>query len=284
MWAQHAAVSAAGFVASAARHSLPASGDPRLARVRSPRFPRCLRPRYKGGVQAPNAIPIQSDSAASRPTELALSAAPGAPREVLSPAKIIGVGVNYRAHAREMGKTPPAEPLLFLKPPSALIGPEAVIELPAGFERIDFEAELGVVVGWRGRAIPRERALEWVLGYTCVNDVTVRDLQAREGQWARAKGFDTFCPIGPRVACDLDASDVAIQSRVGGEIRQDSRTSDLIFSIPELIAFASSAMTLEPGDVIATGTPSGVGPLHPGDRVEIEIEGIGVLANSVKAA
>jgi 2-keto-4-pentenoate hydratase/2-oxohepta-3-ene-1,7-dioic acid hydratase in catechol pathway len=200
----------------------------------------------------------------------------------LAPSKIVCVGVNYRAHAAEMAKPLPSEPLLFLKPPSALIGPEAAIELPAGdYERIDHEAELGVVIGRRARRIRRAAALDYVLGYTSVNDVTVRDLQRRDGQWTRAKGFDTFCPVGPVVRADVDPSALAIAARVNGETRQASTTADLIFDVASLIAFVSHVMTLEPGDILSTGTPSGVGPLRPGDRVEIEIEGIGVLANPV---
>lgn len=199
----------------------------------------------------------------------------------LLPSKIIGIGVNYRAHAVEMGKGLPEEPLMFLKPPSALVGDGATIERPPGYERVDHEGELGVVIGARTRGISRERALEAVLGFVCVNDVTVRDLQKRDGQWARAKGFDTFCPVGPRIVAGLDPSRLAIQTRVNGQLRQDSSTADLIFDVPALIAFVSAHMTLEPGDVISTGTPSGVGNLAPGDTVTVEIEGIGALTNRV---
>ncbi len=201
----------------------------------------------------------------------------------LVPSKIIGIGVNYRAHAVEMGKGLPEEPLMFLKPRSAMISAGAPIERPAGYERVDYEGELGVVIGTRTRGISRERALEAVLGFVCVNDVTVRDLQKRDVQWSRAKGFDTFCPIGPRIVAGLDPSSLRITTRVNGELRQDSSTSDLIFDVPALIAFTSAHMTLEPGDVISTGTPSGVGNLSPGDTVSIEIEGIGVLTNPVIA-
>jgi 2-keto-4-pentenoate hydratase/2-oxohepta-3-ene-1,7-dioic acid hydratase in catechol pathway len=201
----------------------------------------------------------------------------------LLPNKIIGIGVNYRAHAVEMGKGLPEEPLMFLKPPSAMIAEGAPIERPAGYERVDYEGELGVVIGARVRGVSRERALEAVLGFVCINDVTVRDLQKRDGQWARAKGFDTFCPIGPRIVAGLDPSSLRITTRVNGELRQDSSTSDLIFDVPALIAFASAHMTLEPGDVISTGTPSGVGNLTPGDTVTVEIEGIGALTNPVIA-
>jgi 2-keto-4-pentenoate hydratase/2-oxohepta-3-ene-1,7-dioic acid hydratase in catechol pathway len=202
----------------------------------------------------------------------------------LAPSKIIGIGVNYRAHATEMAKAPPEEPLMFLKPPSALLPPGAAIERPAGYARVDYEGELGVVIGARARRVPPERALEVVLGYTCVNDVTVRDLQQRDGQWARAKGFDTFCPVGPRIVAALDPSALRIVTRVNGVIRQDSSTASLIFDVPALIAFVSRHMTLEEGDMISTGTPAGVGNLDPGDRVEVEIEGIGVLASRVVAA
>jgi 2-keto-4-pentenoate hydratase/2-oxohepta-3-ene-1,7-dioic acid hydratase in catechol pathway len=201
----------------------------------------------------------------------------------LVPSKIVGIGLNYRAHAREMGKPLPEEPLIFFKPPSALIASGEAIERPGGYERVDFEAELGVVIGQRARRVSRERALDVVLGFTCVNDVSVRDLQKRDVQYSRAKGFDTFCPLGPRIVAGLDPAKLAIKTRVNGVIKQDSSTSDLIFDVPTLISFVSMHMTLEPGDVISTGTPSGVGNLTPGDIVQIEIEGIGVLENPVIA-
>jgi 2-keto-4-pentenoate hydratase/2-oxohepta-3-ene-1,7-dioic acid hydratase in catechol pathway len=201
----------------------------------------------------------------------------------LLPNKIIGIGVNYRAHAIEMGKGLPEEPLMFLKPRTAMIPDGGAIERPAGYERVDYEGELGVVIGARTRGISRDRALEAVLGFVCVNDVTVRDLQKRDGQFTRAKGFDTFCPIGPRIVAGLDPSSLRITTRVNGEVRQDTSTSDLIFDVPALIAFTSAHMTLEPGDVISTGTPSGVGNLMPGDTVSVEIDGIGVLTNRVIA-
>jgi 2-keto-4-pentenoate hydratase/2-oxohepta-3-ene-1,7-dioic acid hydratase in catechol pathway len=201
----------------------------------------------------------------------------------LVPSKIIGIGVNYRAHAIEMGKGLPEEPLMFLKPRSAMIATGDVIDRPAGYERVDYEGELGVVIAQRAARISRERALDVVMGFVCVNDVTVRDLQKRDVQFTRAKGFDTFCPIGPRIVAGLDPSKLAIKTRVNGAIKQDSSTADLIFDVPTLIAFVSMHMTLEPGDVITTGTPSGVGNLTPGDVVEVEIEGIGVLKNTVAA-
>jgi 2-keto-4-pentenoate hydratase/2-oxohepta-3-ene-1,7-dioic acid hydratase in catechol pathway len=201
----------------------------------------------------------------------------------LVPSKIIGIGVNYRAHAIEMGKGLPEEPLMFMKPRSALLPHGGAIERPHGYERVDYEGELGVVIGQRARRVARDRALEVVMGFTCINDVTVRDLQKKDGQWTRAKGFDTFCPLGPRIVAGLDPSNLKIATRVNGQTKQDSTTADLIFDVPALIAFASAHMTLEVGDVISTGTPSGVGNLAPGDEVEVEIEGIGVLKNSVVA-
>ena len=201
----------------------------------------------------------------------------------LQPSKIIGIGVNYRAHAVEMGRGLPEEPLMFLKPRSAMIADGESIERPSGYARVDYEAELGVVIGQRARRIAREQALEVVMGYVIVNDVTVRDLQKRDVQYSRAKGFDTFCPIGPRIVEGLDPSNLAIRTRLNGATKQDSTTADLIFDVPTLIAFCSMHMTLEPGDVISTGTPSGVGNMAPGDVVEIEIQGIGVLRNTVIA-
>lgn len=202
----------------------------------------------------------------------------------LVPSKIIGIGQNYRAHAAEMGKGIPSEPLMFLKPPSALLAPGQPIVRPAGYARVDYEGELGVVIGRRARQVSVDDALAYVDGYLCVNDVTVRDLQAKDGQWTRAKGFDSFCPVGPRLVAGLDPRDLRITTRVNGAVRQDSRTSDLIFDVATLIAFVSRHMTLEPGDLISTGTPAGVGNLEVGDVVAIEIEGVGVLENPVGAS
>jgi 2-keto-4-pentenoate hydratase/2-oxohepta-3-ene-1,7-dioic acid hydratase in catechol pathway len=199
----------------------------------------------------------------------------------LHPSKIVCVGTNYKAHAAEMGKSVPAEPLIFFKPPSALAGSGEAIVRPRGYTRVDYEGELAVVIGRRARRVSAAAALDHVLGLTCVNDVTVRDLQLKDGQWTRAKGFDGFCPLGPVLRVGLDPSDLRIVTRVNGEVRQDSRTSDLIFGVPEIIEFISRYMTLEPGDVISTGTPSGVGNLVPGDEVAIEIDGIGVLTSPV---
>jgi 2-keto-4-pentenoate hydratase/2-oxohepta-3-ene-1,7-dioic acid hydratase in catechol pathway len=199
------------------------------------------------------------------------------------PSKIIGIGQNYRAHAAEMGKGIPEEPLMFLKPPSAVISDGMPIERPAGYERVDYEGELGVVIGKKAHRVSRDQALDYASGFTIVNDVTVRDLQKKDGQWTRAKGFDTFCPIGPRVVPGLDPSKLHLTTRVNGVVKQDSPTSDLIFDVPTLISFVTQHMTLEPGDIISTGTPSGVGNLEPGDVVEVEISGIGILRNPVIA-
>ena len=210
---------------------------------------------------------------------------PGAVEQIdLVPSKIIGIGVNYRAHAVEMGKPLPDEPLMFLMPRSALLPEGFPIERPTEYERVDYEGELGIVIGRRARRVSAENALDFVLGYTCINDVTVRDLQKKDGQWTRAKGFDTFCPLGPAIVAGLDPSNLRLVTRVNGQVRQDSSTSDMIFDVPALIAFVSAHMTLEVGDVISTGTPSGVGNLEPGDVVEVEIEGVGVLRNPVIAA
>ena len=195
--------------------------------------------------------------------------------------KIVGVGTNYRAHAVEMGKPIPDEPVLFMKPHTALLDDGAPIVRPRGWQRVDFEGELGVVIGKRCRHVKASDALSVVEGYCIVNDVTVRDLQKKDGQFTRAKGFDTFCPVGPKIVPGLDPSNLRLVTRQNGQVRQDSSTSDLIFSVPKLIEVLSRVMTLEPGDLISTGTPSGVGPISPGDIIEIEIENIGILRNPV---
>jgi 2-keto-4-pentenoate hydratase/2-oxohepta-3-ene-1,7-dioic acid hydratase in catechol pathway len=198
------------------------------------------------------------------------------------PTKVIAIGRNYAAHAAEHGAQVPAEPLFFLEPPSAVIGPGAAILYPNHLsQRVEHEAELAVVIGRQARQVQREEASAFIWGYTCANDITARDLQRRDGQWTRGKGFDTFCPLGPWIVPNLDTSDLRVRCRVNGELRQDGRTRDMIFSIEELIAYVSAVMTLEPGDVLLTGTPAGVGPLLPGDRVVVEIEGIGTLENEV---
>jgi 2-keto-4-pentenoate hydratase/2-oxohepta-3-ene-1,7-dioic acid hydratase in catechol pathway len=202
----------------------------------------------------------------------------------VQPSKILCIGRNYVAHAKELGHEVPREPLLFLKPPSALLAPARTILLPKESERVEHEAELGVVIGARCKGVPAERALEHVFGYTCVADVTARDLQRKDVQFTRAKGFDTFCPVGPWIETDLDPRALRIRCRVNGATRQDGSTKDMIFDVPALVAYASRMMTLEPGDLLVTGTPEGVGPLVAGDTLEIEIDGIGVLVERVAAA
>jgi 2-keto-4-pentenoate hydratase/2-oxohepta-3-ene-1,7-dioic acid hydratase in catechol pathway len=197
------------------------------------------------------------------------------------PTKILAVGLNYRTHAAEAGMDMPPEPLIFSKPPSSVIGPLEPIVYPTLSQQVDYEGELAVIIGRRARNVLPEKAHDFILGYTCGNDVTARDLQQRDDQWTRAKGFDTFCPLGPRIVTSLNPAHLAIRTRVNGEIRQCASTADMVFSVAELIAYISQVMTLEPGDVILTGTPSGVGPLQPGDVVEVEIEGIGTLRNPV---
>jgi len=199
----------------------------------------------------------------------------------VGPSKIVAIGLNYKDHAAEMNKPLPAEPLMFLKPSTAVIGPGDAIHLPANAGRVDHEAELGVVIGRRASHVPAGRALDYVLGLTCLNDVTARELQRKDVQYTRGKGFDTFAPIGPCIAIGLDPSALDIEGWVNGEKRQSSNTRQLIFSVADIVAFVSSVMTLLPGDVIATGTPSGVGPLNAGDRVMVKIEGIGELSNPV---
>jgi 2-keto-4-pentenoate hydratase/2-oxohepta-3-ene-1,7-dioic acid hydratase in catechol pathway len=199
------------------------------------------------------------------------------------PSKIIGVGKNYSDHAAEMNSELPAEPLIFLKPNTSVIGPEETILIPRQSQLVHHEAELAIVVGRFCKDVPLDRVSEVVLGYTCANDVTARDIQNTDGQWTRAKGFDTFCPLGPWIETDLDPSDLAVTSYVGAHLRQSGNTKDLIFNVAQIVNFVSSCMTLLPGDVILTGTPAGVGPLVPGDQVDIEIEGIGSLVNYVSA-
>jgi 2-keto-4-pentenoate hydratase/2-oxohepta-3-ene-1,7-dioic acid hydratase in catechol pathway len=197
------------------------------------------------------------------------------------PTKIVCVGVNYRSHAIEMGHELPTEPLIFLKPPTSMNAPMGEIHIPEMSERVDFEGELAVVMGRRTHRVSPDEALSCVLGYTCANDVTARDLQSRDGQWTRAKGFDGFCPLGPWVETDVDPLDVLLETYVNGVRKQSARTSDMIFPVPRLISFISHVMTLLPGDVILTGTPSGIGQLHSGDVVEVRIEGVGSLTNRV---
>ena len=197
------------------------------------------------------------------------------------PSKIIAVGKNYAAHAAEMGAEVPTEPMIFLKPSTSVVGPGDRITLPPQSERVEHEAELAVVIGRLCSEVPVHRVPEVVLGYTCANDVTARDLQATDGQWGRAKGFDTFCPLGPWIVTDADPTDLAVRCTVNGEVRQDSSTSLLVRGVAELVAWISNVMTLLPGDVILTGTPAGVGPLLDGDSVSVSISSLGTLTNRV---
>ena len=200
----------------------------------------------------------------------------------LKPSKIIGIGRNYLAHARELGNEVPEVPILFFKPTTSLIGPGDPILLPPVSQRVEFEAEIGVVIGRRIRHADAALAERAIGGYVCVNDVTCRDLQKVDGQWGRAKGFDTFCPVGPRLATGLDWRELELICRLNGVERQRAKATDMHFSIPELVSFLSGIMTLEVGDLIATGTPSGTAPLHEGDVVEVEIPGVGILSNPVR--
>jgi 2-keto-4-pentenoate hydratase/2-oxohepta-3-ene-1,7-dioic acid hydratase in catechol pathway len=197
------------------------------------------------------------------------------------PSKVIGIGRNYADHAKEMGNEIPDEPVLFIKPSTSVVGPGDAVTYPLLSSEVHHEAELAVVIGRLVRELPVERALEAVLGYTCANDLTARDLQRTDAQWTRAKGFDGFCPLGPWIETELDASDVLVECRVNGDLRQSASTSLLLRGIPELIAYTSAVMTLLPGDVILTGTPAGVGPVEVGDEVSVSVEGIGVLSNRV---
>jgi 2-keto-4-pentenoate hydratase/2-oxohepta-3-ene-1,7-dioic acid hydratase in catechol pathway len=199
----------------------------------------------------------------------------------IAPGKIICVGRNYADHAAEHDAPVPDIPLLFLKPPSSVIGPDQPILLPPQSQKVEHEAELAIVLGHKGRWVPPSEAHEYILGYTIANDVTARDLQRRDGQWTRGKGFDTFCPLGPWIETDFDPADAVITCTVNGQMRQMGSTRDMIFTTRQLIAFISSVMTIQPGDLILTGTPAGVGPLEEGDEVVVEIEGLGKLTNQV---
>jgi 2-keto-4-pentenoate hydratase/2-oxohepta-3-ene-1,7-dioic acid hydratase in catechol pathway len=201
----------------------------------------------------------------------------------VAPSKIVCIGLNYRNHALEQGKELPAEPVMFLKPSTAVVGPLEAIHVPLWAGRVDHEAELGVVIGRRATAVRAQHAHEHVLGLTCVNDVSARDIQKQDGRYTRAKGFDTFAPVGPCIAVGLEGRDLQVRGYVNGDLRQDSRTRELIFTIPELIEYISAVMTLLPGDIISTGTPAGVGPIRPGDSVTVHVEGVGALTNPVVA-
>src|SRR5215467_6302139 len=198
------------------------------------------------------------------------------------PSKVICIGKNYADHAREMGGEPPDEPVIFLKPSTSVIGPGDPVARPVKLsERVDFEGELAVVIGRLCRDVPPERVSEVIFGYTCANDVTARDLQAKDGQWTRAKGFDTFCPLGPWIETGLDPSDLELTTTVNGEVKQHARTSQLLHDVTAVVCYVTSVMTLLPGDILLTGTPAGIGPLVHGDRVSVAIQGIGSLTNPV---
>ena len=203
---------------------------------------------------------------------------------VIPRSKVVCVGKNYHDHAAEMGGVAPEEPLLFLKPNTAVIGPGDTIVRPTLSERTEHEGELAVVIGRIAKNVKAENALDYVFGYTVGNDVTARDLQKRDGQWTRGKGFDTFCPLGPVIETDFDQTNATIETRVNGEVRQHAPLSDMIHSVPAIIEYASAVFTLLPGDVILTGTPAGVGPFVAGDTVEVEVSGLGILRNSVRDA
>jgi 2-keto-4-pentenoate hydratase/2-oxohepta-3-ene-1,7-dioic acid hydratase in catechol pathway len=198
------------------------------------------------------------------------------------PTKVVAIGKNYADHAREMGGEPPDEPVIFLKPSTSVIGPGDPVARPVKLsERVDFEGELAVVIGRLCRDVPPERVSEVIFGYTCANDVTARDLQAKDGQWTRAKGFDTFCPLGPWIETGLDPSDLELTTTVNGEVKQHARTSQLLHDVTAVVCYVTSVMTLLPGDILLTGTPAGIGPLAYGDRVSVAIQGIGALTNPV---
>jgi 2-keto-4-pentenoate hydratase/2-oxohepta-3-ene-1,7-dioic acid hydratase in catechol pathway len=242
-------------------------------RRESDHFARLTAPPWCGGVEAG-----VEDS-----FEAAVLLAP------VTPTKIVCVGLNYRAHIAESasvvpGAAPPAEPLIFLKPPSAVIATGESVRYPVGVERLDPEGEVAVVIGRRARAVTPEEAPHHIAGWTCFNDVSARNYQKSDGQWTRAKGFDTFAPLGPWIAAGVPPPSLAVECRVNGERRQSGNTADLLFPVPFLVSFISRIMTLEVGDVIATGTPAGIAPVTPGDRVEIEVEGVGILVNHIASA
>lgn len=203
----------------------------------------------------------------------------------VTPSKIICVGLNYHAHvdASHSATKAPEKPMLFLKPPSSIIGPDDKIIHTNQSQRVDFEAELGIVIGTRASHVKESDALDYILGYTCVNDVTARDLQKTDGQWGRAKGFDTFCPVGPSIVSGIDYENLKVEGILNGETKQSGNTKNMIFKVPYLISFISSIMTLKPGDLISTGTPSGIEPLKPGDTIEVKVEQVGTLKNIVVA-
>jgi len=197
------------------------------------------------------------------------------------PGKIVLAGLNYKDHAEELKMPLPKNPVIFLKPPTSIIGPNQAILYPQGIGRLDYEAELAVVIKKKAKAIEEESALDYVLGFTCLNDVTARDIQEQEGQWTRAKSFDTFCPIGPWIETELNPNNTSVKCYLNGELKQNSSTKEFLFSVGSLLSFISKTMTLLPGDIVSTGTPKGIGPMLPGDKVRVEVEGIGELENYI---
>jgi 2-keto-4-pentenoate hydratase/2-oxohepta-3-ene-1,7-dioic acid hydratase in catechol pathway len=243
----------------------------------------CTTAGVQSGRQAGDRIEMLSAAPWDSPRVTGVIAADGAAlRAPCRPGKVICLGVNYHDHATEFGHAIPDCPLIFMKAPSAVIGPEEAIVYPSYWTtRVEYEAELALVIGQQARRVAARNAADVIFGYTCLNDVTARDLQRRDGQWTRGKSFDTFCPIGPAIVRGIDPANLAVRGILNGVVKQSSSTTHLIFGVPEIIAFVSHVMTLEPGDVIATGTPAGVGPLQPGDVVDVEIEQIGRLRNRV---
>jgi 2-keto-4-pentenoate hydratase/2-oxohepta-3-ene-1,7-dioic acid hydratase in catechol pathway len=253
----------------------------RFARVRFDGQERYVRLDAAGAVLLDRAPWLNPSDVGRLPIEAGSSAAPFLCP--VQPSKILGIGRNYADHARELGNTLPTSPLVFLKPPSCLLGPGGTVVLPPESERVDFEGELGVLIGQRVRRISREQALNAVFGLVITCDVTARDLQKSDGQWARAKGFDSFCPVGPIITTGVAADTLSLQLRQNGVLKQDGNTHDMVFGVAELVSHTSQSMTLEPGDLILTGTPAGVGPLAHGDRIEVAIESLGELQFSVSA-
>jgi 2-keto-4-pentenoate hydratase/2-oxohepta-3-ene-1,7-dioic acid hydratase in catechol pathway len=239
--------------------------DLRFARLDGPRAAWLDAPPWLGGRETGESSPLTDRDVGSL-------ACP------VRPSKIVGIGRNYAAHARELGHDVPSEPLLFLKPPSSLAGPGDAVALPPESERVEHEAELAVIIGRRAKNVAEADALAHVLGYACACDVTARDLQRKDVQFTRAKGFDGFCPVGPWIETELSPGGLTVMCRVDGRTRQSGSTAQMIFSVPQIVSYVSRMMTLEPGDLILTGTPEGVGPLSAGNAVEIEVSGIGTLA------
>lgn len=206
-------------------------------------------------------------------------------RAPVEPSKIVCIGLNYHAHveASQSAENAPKQPLIFFKPPSSVVGPGEAIVHTAQSERVDYEAELGIVIGRTAKNVPRVEADQYIFGLTCVNDVTARDLQKKDGQWSRAKGFDTFCPVGPWIVTGVDYTDLLVEGILNGEVKQSGRTSLMIFDIPFIISYVSSIMTLNPGDLISTGTPAGIAPMKPGDEIEVRVEKVGSLTNPITA-